>query len=211
MALFSVIPGSSVCASEMQPVAAANSISENEAKLEVYLKALFLQCLERQRIVEVKTLAAPEDSAEGMAENMDEAMIGLSETLDELENVFKVYYGQEDGGQISRLLQQYIYLSEDYSDAVREHNDRNSIIFDMHDKADEISDFMDLLSRSWEKSGLRNVLKQYADLSAEEIEMKNQSLGKPDPDLYSKTSDKSAEIAGIFSAGIARQFPDKFR
>jgi hypothetical protein len=208
---FCAARGSFAAADETPPAADSNTISANEIKLKDYLTMLFLQCLDRQRIAEAKTLAAPEDSSEEMTEGLDDAMIDLAEILDEIGDVFKAYYGVENGGQIKRLLEQYINMLQDYADTAKEHNEQYAMIFDMHDKADEIADMFSLLNPGAENNGLADALRKYSDLSVEEIEMKNKTLGEQDPDLYYETSRKSAEIAGIFAAGAARQFPDKFR
>jgi hypothetical protein len=65
-------------------------------------------------------------------------------------------------------------------------------------------------SAAWLKSGLSVVLSEYSDLLAEEIEIQNESFGKPDPNISSITSEKSSEIADTLASGIARQFPEKF-
>jgi len=188
------------------------TMSANEVKLRAYFDNLFTQCLDRQRTLALKTLNIDNDTKnEAMANDADEAMVDITETLDEIGSVFKAYYGENTGGQITRQLKQYYQMSADYAEVLREHNDTAVTARIMHDKANELSGLFNSFGTVWLNSGLSEVLTEYSDLLAEEIEIQNESFGKPDPNIPSITSEKSSEIAGIFAAGIARQFPERFK
>ena len=185
------------------PDAARTAVSPKEIKLRASMNGLFTQCLDRQRTLAIKTLAGADDA--------DEAMVDLEETIDDIGGVFKTYYGEDTGGQITRLLKQYIQLSADYAEFLREHEDTTAMMRGMHDKAGEIAGMFNSLSSDWLDSGLSDALKEYSDLVVDEIEMQDGSFGEPDKNIFSETFDTSVEMSDIFSAGIIRQFPDKFR
>ena len=178
-------------------------ISANEIKLRTTMRNLFIECLGRQRKLAVKRLTDPANS--------DKAQASLAETLNKIGNIFKTYYGTANGGQITTLYSQYIQLSADYADAVKNGGDKDLVVVKMHARADDIDKFFKSLSPAWSRIKLSEVLRRYSDLSVSEIEMSSKSLGKPDEKIFGATFKKSVEMAEIIVTGIAKQFPDQFR
>jgi len=201
LAAFSVIFLSGL-PSQAAPGAIKTPVSANETRLRATLNGLFAQYLDRQRTLVDKTLADVGDS--------DDAVLALAETMEDIGDVFKDYYGEADGGQIARLLKQYVQMPGDYVEALREHEDTTAITRVMREKGDEIAGLLNSFSPAWLDSGLSDLLKEYSDLMVDEIEMKDDSFGKPDPDIFIETSETCAEMADAFSAGIVKQFPGKF-
>ena len=186
--------------------AAPDSVKGEMTAIEMQFRAsmnsLFTQCLDRQRSLDGKTLADSNDT--------DDAMIELTETTEDICDVFKAYYGENTGGQITRLLKQYFQMPADYADFERQHEDATPIQRDMLDKSDEIAELFNTFSPVWLNSGLSEALKGYSDKIIEEIEIQNESYGKPNANIFSQTNDKILDMAKIFSSGITKQFPNKF-
>jgi hypothetical protein len=185
------------------PDSVKGAMTAKEIQFRASMNSLFTQCLDRQRSLDVKTLAGANDT--------DDAMIELAEIMEDIGDVFKAYYGENKGGQITRLLKQYFQMPPDFADFERQHEDATPIQRDMLNKSDEIADLFDTFSPAWLNSGLSEALKGYSDMIIQEIEIQNQSYGKPNANIFSQTHDKNIELAKTFSSGIIKQFPERFR
>jgi hypothetical protein len=188
--------------------AAANAhrqkaVSENEIKLRNSLTTLFVECVKRQRVLAIKTLAKAED--------LPQAQVRLTETINKIGDIFKTYYGVSTGGQITTLFGQFVQATANYASAVREDGDRAGVVSGMHGKAEELSRYFNTLSPAWSKSGLSDALNNYCAMSVKEIDMEHTSLGKPDAQIFGATFKKSSDIANILANGITKQYNEKFK
>ncbi len=179
------------------------AVSANEIKLRTSLRNLFTQCLNKQRSLAVKTLTGAPD--------VQTAQNKLTIAINNIGLVFKNYYGDSTGGQITTLFTQYIQATIDYSNAINKGGDRASIVSGMHGKAGEIANLFDSFNPAWSKSGLSEALDKYCAMSIKEVDMEHVSLSKPDEKLFMATFKQSSDIGEILAVGIAKQFPDKFK
>ena len=179
------------------------AVSASEIKLRSSLRNLFTQCLNKQRSLTVKILTGAQDS--------QTAQDKLTASVNKIGDVFKAYYGDSTGSQITALFAQYIQAAADYANAVNKGGDKAGIISGMHGKAGDIANLFNSFNTSWSKSGLSDALNRYCALSVKEIDMEHISLGKPDEKIFMATFRQSAEIGEILAEGIANQFPDKFK
>jgi hypothetical protein len=182
--------------------AAKSSYSSKEVDLKTSTRRLFADYLTWERIFAVETITSAQDAAKAQAR--------MLQGQDAVNSLFKTYFGDSSGSQVTTLFNQYIGLITDYVNAAKNRGDTVSLINKIHDKTDEIAGNLSMTNMNWSKDDLSSQLKNYSDSFLKEIDLQSSTAGSIDTKLFDATCDLSMQLADTFSSGIVQQNPGKF-
>jgi hypothetical protein len=137
----------------------------------------------------------------------------LLRNQDDIGNAIKPYYGDAAGNKLGSLLRDHILIAADLVKAAKA---GDSAAQDAANKkwfqnADDIAAFLSSANPNWPKSTLQDMLHQHLQMVTEQVV----ALLKHDTSAlisaYDKNSEHMMALADALAAGIAKQFPDKFR
>jgi len=178
------------------------SFSSKEVEMRTSTRMFFADYLNWQRIFAVETLTGSQD--------VDKAQLRLQKSQDNINGIFKTYYGDGTGTQVGDLFNQYLGLIVDYANTTRSHGDKTMVINKIHDKIDDIAELLNVVNMNWTSNDLSNMFKEYSDSFLSEIDLQDKSMGSIDTNIFDTTFDKSMQMADTFSSGIIKQYPGKF-
>lgn len=136
----------------------------------------------------------------------------LMKNQEDIGNEIKEYYGADAGSKMTKLLKDHISIAVDIISAAKA---KNQTKFEeankrWQDNANQIADFLSQANSNWSKSDLEDLMSMHLKTTAEEL---NARLGKnysKDVESFDAVFDHVMRMADIFSAGIIKQFPDKY-
>lgn len=178
------------------------SFSNKEMELRTNMRYIFTQYLAWQRVAAAETLAGAQDAAKAQARFVS--------SQDDICGIFKSYFGDYNGGQITNIFKQYNQFISDYVEATRSHGDKALIINRMHDKSEEIGSLLNMANMSWSKDEISAAFKKYSDMLVSEIDLQGNNPGSVDTAMMDATYAQSMDMADIFTSGIIKQDPAKF-
>jgi hypothetical protein len=179
-----------------------SSFSSKEMELRTNMRYLFTQYLAWQRVAAAETIAGAQDAAKAQARFVS--------SQDDICGIFKSYFGDYNGGQITNIFKQYNQFISDYVEATRSHGDKALIINRMHDKAEEMGSLLNMANMNWSKDEIAAAFKKYADMLVSEIDLQGNNPGSVDTAMMDATFAQSMDMADTFTSGIIKQDPAKF-
>jgi len=179
-----------------------SSYSSKEVDFKTTMRRLYSSNLTWLRITAVEIVAGGPDS--------DKAQARFISSQADINAIFRSYYGDYNGTQISNLFNQYAQLIIDYANATRNRGDKALLVNKMYDKADEIANLLSVANMSWTRDDIAKMIKKYNDSIVSEIDLQGSNPGSIDPAVIDTTSDQSLVVADTFSAGIIKQYSSKF-
>jgi hypothetical protein len=129
-------------------------------------------------------------------------------------NAIKPFYGNEAGDKLTALLRTHILTAADLLAAAKAGNTTkvNDASKRWTANADEIATFLSAANPSaWPAVEMRSMMRRHLDLTLQEATARLKADWAADIAAYDKVHDQILEMADMLSAGIIRQFPDKFR
>ena len=178
------------------------SYSNKEVDMKTSTRRIFADYLNWQRIFAIETLTGAPD--------VNKAQIRLQKSQDDINGIFKTYYGDGTGTQVSDLFNQYIGLMTDYLNAAKSHGDKTMILGKIHDKINDIAGLLSMVNMNWTSNDLSTMLKGYSDSFLSEVDLQDRSMGSVDANIFDTTFSESMQMADTFSSGIIKQYPGKF-
>ena len=128
-------------------------------------------------------------------------------------DVFKPYYGLEAGTQLTQLLKTHITTASDLVMAMKNGDEEAQKTADVawYKNASEIADFLSANNPNWKEDDMRSMMVEHLDLTKQEaIDILGKKYEESIAD-YDKINAQILLIADHLTAGIVRQFPDKFK
>jgi hypothetical protein len=151
-------------------------------------------------------------SATSNLEDSDENLARLMKNQEDIGGAIKPYYGDEAGNKLTQLLKEHISLAGEVVKAAVDKNPTALADADKrwHDNGDQLADFLASANPNWPKDETRQMMKDHLDLTRQEAV--DILAGRAEASIadYDKIHNQILKMADMLSAGIIKQFPDKF-
>lgn len=143
----------------------------------------------------------------------DDVLQRLLKNQDDIGNSIKPYYGEEAGDKLSKLLRDHISIAGQVVDAAK---NNNKDALDKYNKlwyknADDIAEFLSKANPNWSNSELKDMLHKHLEFVTSQVVARLNNNWSADIEAFDKGEDHMIMFADIISAGIAKQFPNKFK
>jgi hypothetical protein len=137
----------------------------------------------------------------------------LMKNQEDIGNAMKAYYGEDAGNQLTALLKVHITGAVDILAAAKAGNqtkvDAASVAW--YKNADDIAAYLSAANPvSWPLEGMKAGMKMHLDLTLAEAVDQLKGNFQASVDGYDKVHEHILSLADLLSAGIIKQFPDKF-
>lgn len=142
----------------------------------------------------------------------DQNLARLLKNQEDLGNVIKPYYGNEAGNRLTTLLKDHIAGAGKVVEAVikKDAVALASANLSWYDNANQIADFLAQANSNWPQDDMRAMMKDHLDLTEQEavdILAKRSEASVAD---YDKIHNQILQMSQMLSAGVVKQYPDKF-
>lgn len=136
----------------------------------------------------------------------------LFRNQEELGNTLGLYLPDKAGGRFTELLKQDILITADAVDAAKAADEGKLQRTDRRwrENANAIADFLSRASPHLPKSVFAEMLEGYVASTTKETLSRIHKRWPEDISAFDETFTRSLEIADVISAGILKQFPEKF-
>jgi hypothetical protein len=143
----------------------------------------------------------------------DQSVKRLLQNQVDIGNAFKPYYGEEMGKKLTELL--YVHINTS-AEVVKAAKAGNTAAFDEANKrwyanSDEMSEFLCKANSNWVLADMKMMMEDHLKITTDEA---NQRIKKDyDADIlaFDKINNEILVMADVFSEGIVKQFPEKFK
>ncbi|MBI2033159.1 MAG: glycosyltransferase [Candidatus Levybacteria bacterium] len=136
----------------------------------------------------------------------------LLKNQEDIGNAIKPYYGEAAGGKLTMLLKEHIATAVDLVTAAKANDQAamNAANNKWYKNANDIADFLAAANPNWPKDQARAMMKEHLDLTKQEAA--DILGGKYEENVtdYDKVHAQILKMADMLSAGILKQFPEKF-
>jgi len=145
--------------------------------------------------------------------DLDATTQRLLQNQDDIGDAIKPFYGDEAGEQLSALLREHILIAAEILQAA-ENGDTLALedaIERWYDNADDIAVFLNTANPdNWPLEEMKAMMKEHLDLTLEEAVTYLNGEYEASIAAYEKVHLQALEMADMLSAGIIKQFPQKF-
>jgi hypothetical protein len=143
----------------------------------------------------------------------DDALKRLLKNQEDIGNAIKTYYGDEAGTKLTALLKTHIVQAGDLLKAAKSDNQDKfkSINEDWKKNADSIAVFLSRQnSANWPESDMKKMMQDHLSLTIDEATARLKKDYPGDVKAYDKVVDEILKMSDMLSAGIVKQYPEKF-
>ena len=141
------------------------------------------------------------------------AAVRLMKNQEDIGNAITVYYGAAVGAQLTTLLKEHISIAVDIVTAVKANNQNafQNANARWQDNADEIATFLSEANPNWPEADIADMMTVHLKTTADELSaIQNKQYEKSVSD-FDTVHRHIVGMADALSAGIIKQFPDKFK
>ncbi|QRG70850.1 glycosyltransferase [Brevibacillus choshinensis] len=151
-------------------------------------------------------------SATAGLEDQAQVMAKLLKNQEDIGNVFKPYYGDTVGNQLTEMLRQHIFIAEKIVAAAKNQQqvELKSLYTDWYQNADDIANLLSSINMNWTLNELRDLLHTQLKQMTDVVEARLNKNGNADIVAFDQGEDNGLIIADTLSEGIMKQFPDQF-
>lgn len=137
----------------------------------------------------------------------------LLKNQDDIGGAIKPYYGDEAGARLTSLLRDHILIATEVVTAAKAGNADSLAVRQEKWTANgkDIAAFLSEANPNWGKADLESMLQAHLDLTTGEVTGRLQKDWVADLKAYDDGHDHMLMFADALTAGIVKQFPDKFR
>ena len=131
----------------------------------------------------------------------------------EIGDAFKPFYGNEAGQKLTSLLRDHVLIAAEVIDAAKAEDPakQKNASDRWYKNSDDIAVFLGGLNpRNWPPADMRAMLREHLDTTSEEV---SDGLNKDwvsDIQAYDRLHGQILKMADVLSAGVIKQFPEKF-
>lgn len=142
----------------------------------------------------------------------EQALNRLLQNQADIGNAIKPFYGNEAGEKLTGLLKAHISIAGEVVTAAKNGNSAALADADKrwHANADEISGFLSSANPNWKLDDMKMMMDNHLKLTTEEAVARIKKDYNSDVAAYDKVHDEILMMSDMLSAGIVKQFPDKF-
>ncbi|HRN32723.1 MAG TPA: hypothetical protein PLC76_04090 [Saprospiraceae bacterium] len=122
------------------------------------------------------------------------------------------YYGEDAGGQLTKLLTDHITGAVPVLTAAKEGNNEalTTALNDWYKNAQDIADFLANANPNWKQEDMRHMMKTHIDQTTEyAVDLLQKDYNKAIK-VFDEANEHMLMMADDLSEGIAKQFPEKF-
>ncbi len=142
----------------------------------------------------------------------EQALNRLLQNQTDIGNAIKSFYGNEAGEKLTELLKAHISIAGEVVTAAK--NGNSAALADAdnrwHANADEISEFLSSANPNWKLNDMKMMMDNHLKLTTDEAVARIKKDYNSDVAAYDKVHDEILKMSDMLSAGIVKQFPDKF-
>lgn len=149
-----------------------------------------------------------------IAEAPDKGVVAnrLLKNQEDIGNAVVSIYGQAAGAQLTNLLKQHILIAVDLIEAAKSGDQKK---FEEEDKkwdrnAEDIAHFLSSANPNWLAKDVVDLLSLHLKLTKQEAVARLQKNWAADVAAFDEIFTEILTVADVLSAGIIKQFPDKF-
>ena len=137
----------------------------------------------------------------------------LLKNQDEIGNVIKPFYGDEAGKKLSSLLRDHILIAAEVVKAAKTGNqkDMDKAREKWLKNADDIAVFLSGANPNLPRKALEDMLRKHLEFTTQEVTARLKKDWAADIDAYDKGHMHILNFSDVLTAGIIKQFPDRFR
>ena len=205
--LFVVVSESTVfCAGPMDGKMSTNVVlSKPSVELNMAMRKLWEEHITYTRNYIISALANLEDISK-VAER-------LLKNQDDIGDAIKPVYGVEAGKKLAVLLRDHILIATDVVTAAKMSNNEalNKTSKKWYANADDIAAFLSSANPNWQKKTLQDMLYKHLEYTTQEVVSRLKKNWGADIEAYDKGHEHMLMLADMLTAGIVKQFPDKFK
>ncbi|WP_206197375.1 glycosyltransferase [Peribacillus frigoritolerans] len=145
-------------------------------------------------------------------ENQKELLARLLKNQDDIGNAIKPYYGEEAGNKLAELLRDHILIAGKLTAAAKSGNQSDFKKFhaEWYKNADDIAKFLSSANPNWSEKELKEALYMHLQFITDDVTARLKKDWNASILAFDKGLDHLLMMADVLSAGIMKQFPDKF-
>jgi len=141
-----------------------------------------------------------------------QAVKRLLQNQDDIGNIFKLYYGEGMGNNLTKLL--YVHINS-FAEVAQAIKTNNTSVHDEANKrlvanADEISQFLCKANPNWALTDMKMMMQEHLKITTDEAMQRINKNYDADVIAFDKTNKEILSMADMFTEGIIKQFPEKF-
>jgi hypothetical protein len=143
----------------------------------------------------------------------DAVLERLLKNQDDIGNSIKPFYGEEAGNKLATLLREHIELAGKVTDAAKSGNKADLEKYNKlwYENADKIAKFLSSANPNYSYEVLKDMLYKHLQFVTDQVVARLNKDWKADIEAFDKGEDHMVKFADILSAGIIKQFPEKFK
>ena len=138
----------------------------------------------------------------------------LLQNQEDIGNAIKPFYGEEAGEQLTALLTEHILIAAEILQAAK-NNDQPALedaIARWYANADDIAEFLNSANpENWPLEEMKAMMREHLDLTLEEAVTYLNGNYEASIAAYDLVHEQALHMADMLSAGIIKQFPNKFK
>lgn len=136
----------------------------------------------------------------------------LLKNQEDIGNAIVPYYGQAAGDKLGALLKEHILVAVDLLDAAKTENQTKFQDADArwHKNAADLAEFLSSANPNWKTQEIVNMLNNHLNLTTQEAVAHKDKNYTEDIRLYDQIYNQILGMSDEISAGIIKQFPEKF-
>ena len=182
----------------------STDVSPAQAALQDGMRTLWFQHMEWT----YATVAAFAAGSKGLQPTLDRLLANQTQIGDAI----KPYYGDEAGTALTTLLKAHINGAVPILVAAKAGNtaDLNKSVAAWYVNAKEIADFLAKANPQWPKADMEDMMKGHIDQTLVYATAQLQGRYAASITAYGEAEAHMVEMADMLTAGIVKQFPDKF-
>lgn len=130
----------------------------------------------------------------------------------DIANIFANYYSSNVAKTISQLLTEHLQIGAALITALRDRKsaEADNLTRKWYINADKMADAFGSINPYYSREDVRQMLYKHLDLTAKEVAMRLAGNYPADIEAFNKVEQEAMMMADYFTAGIMRQFPQKF-